>query len=307
MAKPCGRRLKSARIAGCLLAVALLCVGPPAAKCAEQPSPISIGPTQLSYTTSLTVKNGTDGPVTFRRIANTCVPDAPESFTLGPGETWSATVTQKHSDDGLDNCYLTHHSIVYEDAANAGNTFGVQQYDNSSDPACLDISIFVIAPIGQALCPVAAGSLAKPTSAIYFNPGSQVPQVGTTCPGDMSNCRAQVGRNQAFGFYISRPEAFSVTAANGNGAVGMDCVLTDLAVAQDGNACVAESMSAPPGGEVVLSLGGSCGKFYRISDRTSVQLECATPLHRLENGGLTSNSQRWQAVADGGTYTLPGD
>ncbi|MFO1144237.1 MAG: hypothetical protein U1E59_18035 [Amaricoccus sp.] len=300
-------RLKTAWIAERLIATLLLCFGASGAAFADEPSPISINPSQLSYTTSLTVRNGTDAPVTFRRIANTCVPDAPETFTVGAGETWNATVTQKHSDDGLDNCYLTHHSIVYEDAANAGNTFGMQQYDNSDDPACFDLKIFVLVPVGQATCPVAQGSLSKPTSGIYFNPGSQVPQVGTTCPGDLSNCRAQVGRNQAFGFYISKPEAFSVTAVNGNSLVAMDCVLTDLAAVQDGNSCVSETGSVPPGGKASLSLAGSCGKFYRISDRTNVQLQCATPLHRLESGALSSNAQKWQSVSDGGSYTLPGD
>jgi hypothetical protein len=296
------------RITG-VLAAALLVIGIAPASRADEPKPIEIGPGsgELSYSTTLVLKNGTDAPVTFNRIANTCVPDAPASFTVGPGETWSASVTQKHSDDGLDNCYLTHHSIVYEDAANAGNTFGVQQYGSSDDVACLDIKIFVIVPVGQAICPVTQGSLSGPKSFMYFNPGSQTPQVRTTCPGDMTSCRGGGGRGILFGFYISKPEPFTVTAVNGNPTIAMDCVLTDLTAEADGNACVTETANILAGAQAAMTLGGSCGKFYRIADRTNVQLTCQTPMHQQQGGASVGATSQWQNIAEGSTYTMPGD
>ncbi len=251
--------------------------------------------------------NGTDGPVTFNRISDNCVPDAPESFTVAAHDSWSVTVTQKHSDDGLDNCYLSHHSLVYEDAANAGNTFGVQQYDNSGDPACLGIKIFVIFRVGQAICPVTQGSLSGPKSVMYFNPGSQTPQISTTCPGGIAQCRSQGGRTQMFGFYISNPEPFTVTAANGNTAAGMDCVLSDQAWPQDNNSCVTDAVGVQSGGQAVLSLAGSCGKFYRLADRTNVQLLCTIPVHRLESGALSGQTAEWPNVANGSSFTMTGN
>ena len=300
MAGTCRGSAMRTRI-GVLVGAAILSIGLPVSAGA---GPIEIGPEELSYATTLTVKNGTDAPVTFNRIANTCVPDAPESFTVGVGETWTATVTQKHRDDGLDNCYVAHHSIVYADAASAGNTFGVQQYNNSSDPACLDITIFVLATVGQAICPVAQGSLSGPTSIIQFAPGSQEPHVVTSCPGDLPGCRDQWGRTQVFGFYISLPEAFTVTAVNGTGSVDMTCTLNDQAAVQDANACVTENASVPVGGQAAMSLAGSCGKYYRLADRTNVQLECDSAQQGQPGGPYTSYGYGWGPVTNGSSYTL---
>lgn len=268
---------------------------------------IEIGPDALSYKTTITIKNGTDSPVTFNRASNTCVPDAPESITLAANESKTFSVTQKHSDDGLDNCYLAHHSITYQDAADIGNTFGVQQYGNSSDPACLDINIFVVFYIGQAICPVASGSVSGPTSWIYFNPGSQDPHVGTTCPGDISYCRGYgANREMFFGFYVSKPAAFAVSVVNADPAIAIDCVLTDLANAKDANACVSVSATVAIGAEGQLSLAGYCNKFYRTQDRTNVQLECTAPFHVTSGGAGSSLTVPWPNVTNGGTYTFSG-
>jgi hypothetical protein len=305
----CWNALVRRRIAGSgwglALALAALTAAPAGAE--GMFPPISIDPSDLSYTTVITVTNGTDSEVTFNRASNTCVPDAPQSITLPANGSARIRVTQKHSDDGVDNCYLAHHSVTYQDAADIGNTFGIQQYGNSNDPACLDIKIFVIFPIGQAVCPIASGSVLGPKSQIYENPGSQEVNVATTCPGNTSDCRGQSDRTMAFGFYVSRPEAFAVTAVNGNTAVAIDCVLSDATNAADDNACVSTSATVPLGAQAQLSLAGDCNRFYRLADRTNVQLICTAPVHRLANGAMVGNSQAWPDVTNGGTFTLTGN
>ena len=303
----CWNPLARWRIAGPGFALALVALAAHPAGAEGNFAQIPIDPSDLSYTTAITVSNGTDSPVTFNRASDTCVPDAPASITVPANDSTTISVTQKHSDDGTDNCYLAHHSITYQDAADIGNTFGVQQYGNSGDPACLDIKIFVIFQIGQAICPVASGSVSGPKSWIYENPGSQEVNVGTTCPGGTSNCRGQSGREMYSGFYISRPETFAATAANGNTAVDIDCVLSDVTNAADANACVAASATVPLGGQAQLSLAGYCNKFYRLEDRTNVELTCTAPVHKLPNGALVGNEQQWPNVANGGTFTLTGN
>lgn len=158
--------------------------------------PIEVGPAkgELSYFTEVIVKNGSDAPVTFNRTANQCVLDAPESFTVGAGQTHSFTVEQKQWDTGLDNCYAAHHRLAYQDAAQSGNSFDIQQYNSSDQPECLGITFFIIFPVAQAICPETTGRIAK----VHIYDGPKI-----VCPGGMPVCRAQGGRTQTFGFYVT--------------------------------------------------------------------------------------------------------
>ena len=61
------------------------------------------------------------------------------------------------------------------------------------------------------------------------------------------------------------------------------------------------------GAEAQLSLAGYCDKFYRIEDRTNVQLTCTAPVHQLPGGAFVGNEQQWADVANGGSYTLAGN
>lgn len=153
----------------------------------------------MTYPMQLALKNGTDKPAVFALIEDTCIEGAPPYFTVNPGETWSATVIQRHYDQGVDNCYATPHGITYQDASNLANTFSVRQFDNSGDPNCYDIKFNIVFWINQAVCPVMTGMIAGPVSTLT-QPDRITGRPGrvTDCPGGMDWCIG-VG----FGFYLS--------------------------------------------------------------------------------------------------------
>jgi len=162
--------------------------------------PIEISPSELSYYTMLSLRNGTDSSVTFVLGPNHCVVDAPASFTVEANGTWSHIFTQKHKDTGLDNCYGSNHSLIYQHSKDPNTRFGLEQSNSSGNYACLDIKIFVGFMMGQAICPVATGKTTGPTSKHIVN----TLDVLTTCPDGVPLCREQFGRTMQFGFLLSK-------------------------------------------------------------------------------------------------------
>lgn len=159
---------------------------------------LEISPSLLSYETTLSLQNSTDSPVTFVLGQNHCVIDPPASFTVEAHGSWSQTFTQKHWDTGLDNCYGSNHSLIYQHSTDPNTRFGLEQSNSSNDPTCLGIKIFVVFMMGQTICPLATGHITGPESTLTRG------GVYTTCPDAVQDCRDQVGRTMLFGFELSK-------------------------------------------------------------------------------------------------------
>jgi hypothetical protein len=238
----------------------------------------------------ISVRNNSSQPVTFTRTANTCVYDSPASFTVAANSSTTIQAKNKWWDTGLDNCYATQHVIAYQDAANAGNTFSVQQFNNSSLLACLDIKYNIIFWIHQAICPLATGSVFAPTN-------SDSNSNGLNCPADAEHCPPTDNNSntQWFGFAIEKPDDFSVVIDNDTQS-SLDCLLTDLNRKTDRNACT-QVMTTVGASKSSITLPGLCGSiYYRAADRVNVQLLCYV------SGSNYVKTKSWSEVKSNTTY-----
>ena len=256
-----------------------------------------IEPGHLTFIMYMQVINGTADSVTFKRVSVNCVAGTPESFSVGPGEAWQINITQDYQDRGLDNCYLTAHDIKYRDVANSANTFSIHQDLNSDfDQACFEVDIFVMFRIGHSMCPYSTGNILKPTMdnsghPVFsgWSPGKRICPGGTRC------------HTFGFGFYISPPQPFFVTAVNPDNRAAMSCTIIGEEVSPPDGACTSVSGDVPPGGTAEFRLQGQCGAFYKLEDRTNVTLSCSRWVNADQR--FTGVEQKWN-VTPGGSYSL---
>src|SRR5262249_12130523 len=101
---------------------------------------------------------------------------------------------------------------------NAGNAFRIQQYNNSSDQACLNITFFGIA--SQAICPEFTGVVSGPSTNSDDN--------GVSCPPGVPACPPENG-GDALGSPYYEFFGFAVLDSPGSPCIESSCTVTSAA------------------------------------------------------------------------------